>query len=180
MAALDSSKVTDGQGALLEIYKWVAESTEVDRVYFVQQALSLALVTDRDILTAPKPALRTAKSLYDLSRRGLVTETMAARRSARESALSTSRGAATLARDTVGKATERALVQVVAIAAIVVAHVQDAFSRNEAGVLLLLVASLCVGSWAVTEFVTLRSADEGLASELDDLDQYRDSLRKMT
>jgi hypothetical protein len=176
MAALDPSKVSDGQSALLDVYRWVAESTEVDRVYFVQQALSLALVTDKDVLTAPKPALRTARSLYDLSRRGLVTETMAARRSARESALSTSRGAATLARDTVGKATERALVQVVAVAAIVVAHVQDAFSKNEAGLLLLLVASLCAGSWAVNQFVTLKSAGEGLVSELDDLDQYRDSL----
>lgn len=175
-ATLVASNIETTQADLLDLYRWVAESTEADRVYFAQQALSLALVTANDALTAPRPALRTAKSLYDLSRRGLVTETMAARRSARDNALATGRAAATLARDTVGKATERAVVQVVAIAAIVVARVQDALTTNQAGLLLLLVAALCAGSLAVTHLVTLKSAQDGLDAELTDLDQYRDSL----
>lgn len=160
------------------MYRWVATSPEIDRLYFAQQALTLAIVTPEDISSAPEPALRTARSLYDLSRQNAVSEVMAARRSARETALSASRSAATQAREAASKSVERTIVQVVAAAAVVVAQLQDAVSAKQAACLLALLATLCALAAIATDFVILRSARNGLDHELRDLKRYRDTLSK--
>jgi hypothetical protein len=174
---IDIHPATDPEtNHLVDLYRWVATSPEIDRLYFTQQALTLAVVTAADVQSAAEPALRTAKSLYDLSRRNSVAEVMAARRSAREIALAASRSAATQARESASKAVERTVLQVAAAAAVIIAQVQKALSPGQAAGLLALIAGLCVLSLVVTETVTLHSARTGLTRELEDLDRYRDSL----
>lgn len=163
-------------GPLLDMYRWVAMSPEIDRLYYVQQALTLAVVDVADVHTAAAPALRTARSLYELSRRNSVAEVMAARRSAREIALAASRSAATQARESSAKTVERTVLQLIAATGVIIAQLQKALSPWQSAGLLATLGALCVLFALVTDCVTLRSARSGLDSELEDLDQYRDSL----
>ena len=158
------------------MYSWVALGPEADRLDFVQQALSLAIVNNSDVPTAAGPALRTAKSLYELSRRGSVAEAMAARRAARDAAIGASRGAASAARETAAKVIERTVLQVIAAAGVIIAQLKSALSTPQAIGLLVLIAALCVSLLVVTLLAGVRSARDGLNKELADLDQYRDSL----
>lgn len=166
----------DDISQLLALYRWVALSPEVDRLYFAEQALTLAVVNQEDIPTSAGPAYRTALSLYQLSRQNSVAEVMTSRRSAREVALAAARSAAGHARDACGKAVERVVVQAIAAAGLLVARFQASLPASLTAGLLFLVVGICLVSAYVTEHVTLRSAEQGLRKELEDLDQFRDSL----
>lgn len=160
----------------VDLYEWAASGTDPARRESVQQAVSLALVTPSDLGSAARPALRTAKLLYDLAQRGAIAEAMAARRAARTAAADSARGAAQAAREAAGKAVERSLLQAVAAAGIVLSNASNLISRSPALVLLGLVAIVALGSMIVAMRVELPSAEGGLASELADLGQYRDML----
>ncbi len=160
----------------IDLYEWASSGTDPARRESLQQAISLALVTPADLTTAARPALRTAKLLYDLAQRGAVAEALAARRAARAAAAESARGAAQAARDAAGKAVERALLQAAAAVGIVLSNAGDLIGRTPALVLLGLVGVVALGSMIVALRVELPSAQEGLKSELADLSQYRDTL----
>lgn len=160
----------------VELYRWSSQGNDPARLEAARQAASLALVDQRDLATAAGPALRTARSLYELSRRGAIGEALAARRSARDAALGAARQAATAARQASGKAIERVLVQTAALAAVLLTHAGSVIGTGIAAVLIGAIAIVAAGSWAVTIKVELPSAEDGLKGELDDLNQYRDTL----
>lgn len=160
----------------IDLYEWASSGTDPARRESLQQAVSLALVTPSDLATAARPALRTARLLYDLSQRGAVAEALAARRAARAAAAESARGAAQAARDAAGKAVERALLQAAAAVGIVLSNAGDLIGRAPALVLLGLVALVACGSLLIALRVELPSAREGLKAELADLSEYRDVL----
>lgn len=158
------------------LFAWAYGGSDPGRLEAARQAASLALVTDRDLPTAAGPALRTARSLYELARRGAISEALAARRSARDAALAAAQQAAAAARQASGKAVERVVLQTGALGAIVLARASGLAGPALAVLLALLVAALSAAAWAVTSCVELPSATNGLRAELDDLEQYRDTL----
>lgn len=166
----------DSAAPEIDLYEWAASSTDPARRESVHQAVSLALVTPADLNSAARPALRTAKLLYELAQRGAVAEAMAARRAARAAAADSARGTAQAAREAAGKAVERSLLQGVAAVGIVLSHASNLIDRSPALVLLGLVAIVALGSMFVALRVELPSAERGLKAELADLAQYRDTL----
>jgi len=160
----------------LSLYVWAANGDDPSRREAVEQAASLAITQGQDLATAASPALRTARSLYELARRGAVSEALATRRSAREAALAAARGAADAARDAAGKSIERTLVQIAAVVGVALTDLTNVISPDQAIVLLSLVGLLSVVFLIVTTCFSLRSASAGLAAELKDLDQYREAL----
>lgn len=168
-------QIEDSQ-ADLALYRWGFDGADPGRLEAVRQAASLALVNQRDLQTAAGPALRTARSLYELSRRGAVGEALAARRAARDAALSASRQAAAAARQASGKAIERVLLQAAALAAVLLTRSGNVISTGTALLLAAVIAAVTVASWAITALVEVPSALAGLEAELEDLGQYRDTL----
>jgi hypothetical protein len=166
----------DNVGSEIALYEWASGGAGPAQREALQQAVSLALVTPADLPTAARPALRTARLLYDLSQRGAIAEALAARRTARAAAAESARSTAQAARGAAGKALERALIQVGAGVGIVLSNTGDLIGRVPALVLLGLVAAVAATSLLVFLRVELPSATDGLTSELADLRQYRDTL----
>jgi hypothetical protein len=83
---------------LYSLWNWIIETTDHDRRYALQQAASLAIFNSADLGTAASPVLRTAKSIYDLARRGAVAEAVATRRTVRISAIDAAAKASEVAR----------------------------------------------------------------------------------
>jgi hypothetical protein len=160
----------------IELYKWASSGISPARDESVQQAISLAVVIPTDLSTAARPALRTAKLLFGLAQRGVVAEAMGARRAARAAAAESARRTAQAARDAAGKAVDRALLQVVAAAGIVLSEASNLINQRFALILLSVVVVLALGSLIVALHVELPSARGGLEAELADLGQYRDTL----
>lgn len=158
------------------LFGWAFAGSDPGRLEAARQAASLALVTGRDLPTAARPALRTARSLYELSRRGAVGEALAARRAARDAALGAARQAAAAARQASGKAIERVVLQIGALAAVVSARASDLVESGLAVVLAVVIAVLTAVAWVVTAWIELPSATGGLEAEIADLGQYRDTL----
>lgn len=173
--ALAPVPVPDVQ-ADLALYEWAAAGNDPARQEALQHAASLAVSSAADLGSGAVPALRTARSLYELSRRTAISEALTASRSAREATLNAARQAADTARQSAGKTVERALLQVAAAVAIVLSNATNLLGRGPAFFLLLLVAALSVTSLVVALRVELPSADQALTAELQDLDQYRDVL----
>jgi hypothetical protein len=163
-------------GTDIALYSWACVGSDPARFEAVEHAASLAVLGANDIATAAGPALRTAKSLYELTRRGAVGEALAARRSARDAAIAAARAAATDARAAATKAIETTVVQLAAGAGIVLAHAGNVIDRHQANLLLWLIAGTAIASFAITELFTLPSAKRSMEAELADLDQYRDTL----
>jgi hypothetical protein len=160
----------------LALYLWSASGDDPARIDAMEQAVSLAITDSADIASGSGPALRTARSLYELARRGAVSEALATRRAARESALATARYTADAAREAAGKSIERTLVQIGAVVGVAVTDFSNVISNGQAIVLLSVLGALAVVFLIVTECFSLRSAGEGLSAGLADLDQYRESL----
>lgn len=167
---------TADAAADVALFAWATGGSDPGRLEAARQAASLALVSERDLPIAAGPALRTARSLYELSRRGAVGEALAARRAARDAALSAARQAAAAARQAAGKAVERVVLQAGALAAVVLARAGGLAGTTLAVALAIVVAALAAIAWAVTVRVELPSAEQGLQAEMDDLEQYRDTL----
>lgn len=167
-----SSSVDDD----LALYRWAATGNDPARQEALQHAISLAVSSADDLASGAAPALRTARTLYELSRRTAITEALAAHRSARQAALDAARAAADTARQTAGKTVERSLLQVAAATAVVLSNAINLLGRAPAIVLLFIVAALSATSLTVALKVELTSADKSLEAEKADLDQYRDVL----
>lgn len=166
----------DNAQADLALYAWAATGNDPARGEAIQHAASLAVMSPSDLDTAAAPALRTARSLYELSRRTAISEALAASRSAREATSNAARQAADTARETAGKTIQRALIQVAAASAVVLSNATNLLGRGSAFFLLLLVAALSITSLVIARCVELSSASRALDAELNDLDQYRDVL----
>jgi hypothetical protein len=160
----------------LALYRWAATGNDPARQEALQHATSLAISSAADLASGAAPALRTARTLYELSRRTAISEALAASRSARDSALNAARQAADAARNTAGKTVERALLQVAAAVGVVLSNATNLLGRGPAAVLLVVLASLPIASLIIAREVELRSAADTLTAELKDLDQYRDVL----
>lgn len=173
--ALAPSELDSAQ-ADLALYAWAVTGNDPARGEAIQHAASLAVTSAADLATAATPALRTARSLYELSRRTAISEALTASRSAREATLNATRQAADTARQTAGKTVERALLQMAAAAAVVLTNARNLLGTASAALLLLLVVALSMTSLAVALHVELSSAGNALDAELDDLEQYRDVL----
>jgi hypothetical protein len=160
----------------LALYRWATEGNDPGRNDAIQHGASLAATSAEDLPSAAEPALRTARTLYELSRRHAVSDALTANRSAREAALNAARQAAEAARQTAGKSVERSLVQLAAAVGVVLSNATNLLGRFPATLLLLAVAGLPLISLAVARRVELTSATHALDAELADLDQYRDAL----
>jgi hypothetical protein len=167
---------TDGALADVLLYRWAVSGADPARMEALYQASSLAVLSERDLPTAATPVLRTAQSLYELTRRGSVAEALAARRAAREAVLNSARQAAQSARQAAGKAVERLLVQTAAAIAVILSNAGGIIARAASVWLLLAIAAVSIASLVVTLRIELASAEGGLNSEVSDLDQYRDTL----
>lgn len=158
------------------LYLWASAHYDVQREEALQQALSLALMSVTDLATAALPAMRTARSLYELSQRAVVAEALASRRSARESAIGAAQGAASIARQAAGKSVERALIQLAAAGGVVLSNGANLVNVTTGRLFLYVIMVVTATSALVSIFVELRSGRRGLVAELADLDQYRESL----
>jgi len=158
------------------LYRWATSAADPALTESAVHAATLAIVTLADLDTAATPALRTAKSLYELSRRGAVTEALATRRSARAVTTTAARAAAEAARTVASKATERALLQAVAATAVILSNSANIIGRAPAAlVLLLIIAFTSVSLWVGVR-QDLPVATATLDAELLDLEQYREAL----
>jgi len=166
----------DYEEAPLALWQWGVANPDPDRRQAIQQAASLAISEETDILSAARPVLRTAQSLYQLARQGAVAEALATRRTAREAAIAAARNAADAARTAAGKALERSGLQLAALAGILIAQNKQtldagAAARLSSGVLLLLLVTFIV---SVT--LDFPGASSILTSFDRDLKQYREAL----
>lgn len=161
----------------LALYRWTFATADPGRHEAAVRAATLAIVDPTvDLGTAAAPALRTARSLYELTRRTAVAEALASRRTARESAVASARAAATAARDVASKASDRALLQAAAAIAVVLTNVAKLIGDPTAISLLLLIAAVLAGNLFIARQQDLPSAGEALTFDLSDLDQYREAL----
>ena len=160
----------------LTLYQWATASDDPARRDSLEHALSLAVSSSSDVPTAAAPALRTARSLYELARRGAVAEALASRRAAREAVIGSAHDATDTARDAAGKSIERTLVQIGALVGVVITYLTNTVSRVTAITLLSILGVLALTFLLVTERFSLKSAETILTADLSDLDQYREAL----
>lgn len=161
----------------LQFWRWATSAGDDPlRADAAQRAITLAVSSADDIVTAAGPALRTARTLHELATRTVLAEAMSARRAARDAAANAARTAATSAREVSGKATERSLALSVAAAGTVFATVQKVLDWRASVAGLVAVALLLIGSLIVALRVDLKSASKGLKAFNTDLDQYRETL----
>lgn len=164
-------------GQALALWRWTtAAGDDPVRIDATQRAITLAVAAAADLPGAAGPALRTARTLYDLATRGAVVEAMAARRAGRDAAASAAHKAATAAREAAGKATERSLTLMVAAAAVVFATVQKVLDWYVSVGALAGLALLLIGSLLVAVKVDLAIATDSLDGFDEDLSDYRESL----
>ena len=162
--------------AEIALYLWAVVGSDPARMEALNQASSLAVLSVEDLATAANPTLRTAQSLYALSRQGAIAEALAARRSAREAVLNSARQAAQSARQAAGKSVERVLVQLAAAIAIVLSNATGIIGSAASYWLLAATSVVTLSSYLVAKSVEIPSAENGLDKEVSDLDQYRDTL----
>lgn len=160
----------------VEFYRWATATTDPARADAVQQAITFAVSRAEDLEQAAEPAQRTAKSLFELASRGLITEALAARRSAREAAATAARGAAASGREVAGKALERGLGLTVAAAVAVFASLQRVLDPRVTAVALVLIAGFLVSALVNALRLDLRSGMGLLDAFNEDLEQYREAL----
>ncbi len=160
----------------IALYEWATSSADPALRDAVAHAASLAILKPDDVATAAAPVLRTARSLYELSRRGAVAEALATRRSARHAALEAARAAAATARAVASRSVERALIQAAAAVAVVLSNASNIIGRVPALLLLVLIVGLSLTSLLVATRVEVPGATSALDAELADLDQYREAL----
>lgn len=164
-----------GMSGGLDFWRWATASREMTRWDAVQHAASLALFGPDDFSTAGAAALRTAKSVYEVGRKGVFSELLASRRSAREAALSTAHKAADSAQTVASKALERVVVQAGAAAGILIANNRDLLNDLVVLRLLELIAAAMILT-ALLAVVDFRSAFASIAAFKKDIALYRDAL----
>lgn len=155
---------------------WATASGEPSRADAVQQAISFAVRSPADLAGAAEPVLRTARSLYELAGRGLISEALAARRASRDSAVTAARAAASTARDVATKAVERTLALVIAASVALFANSQKFVSNGTSYAIILALAAIAAAALLVALLVDTRSGSGVLKAFDLDVEQYRDTL----
>lgn len=158
------------------LWSWATATEEIDRRESVQQAAALAILHPSDVAGAARRALPTARSIYNLARRGVVAEALAARRAARDAAFAAARSAADAATEAATKARDRMLVQVVGGVGVAVGRATDVLSSSEARLLLGVLALVVVGLVVIALAVDLPAARDRLDSFLEDIDEYSEAI----
>lgn len=174
--ALRPSSVPGDPSREIALYEWATSSADPALRDAIAHAASLAILKPDDVASAAAPVLRTARSLYELSRRGAVAEALATRRSARHAALEAARAAAASARAVASRSLERALIQAAAAVAVVLSNASNIVGRLPALLLLVLIVGLSLISLVVATRVEVPDATSALDAELADLDQFREAL----
>lgn len=159
----------------LSLWAWATSTTEQDRRSAVEHAASLALYSEEDIATAGLPVLRTAKSVYQLSRQGVIAEAIATRRAARDAVMQAAGTVAEDARNAAGKALERVVLQTAAVGGLLLANSQNLLNDLITLRLLEVVSVILVVSAGLAAVQHL-GAFSILSAFANDLDKYRDTL----
>lgn len=173
---LDVEPTPDQHADTLALWSWATATEEIDRREAVQQAAALAILHPSDLAGAARRALPTARSIYNLARRGVVAEALAARRAARDAAATAARSAADAAGEAATKARDRMLVQVVAAVGVAVGRATDVLSTGEARALLGVLGVVVVGLLVIALKVDLPAAQARLDSFAKDVEEYSEAL----
>lgn len=160
----------------VSVWEWAVSSLEPGQRESLQQAITLAVRSASDLHTTAGSVLRTARFLLRISQQRLVAEALATRRAARDAALQAVAEAGQAARESSRKAFDRVLIELGAVAGVVLANQQALFDRQTALVLLttilILLGITSVGA-LMQEFPSIRGSFS--AARLD-LDEYREFL----
>ncbi len=173
---LDVEPTADQHVDTLALWSWATATQEIDRREAVHQAVALAILHPSDLAGAARRALPTARSIYNLARRGVVAEALAARRAARDAAATAARSAADAAGEAATKARDRMLVQVVAAVGVAVGRATDVLSIGEARALLGVLCMVVVGLLVIGLNVDLPAAQARLDSFAKDVEEYSEAL----
>lgn len=160
----------------LALFAWATAVVDPARDDALHQAVTFAVRDAADLEGAAAAVLRTARSLHELAGRGAVAEALAARRGARESAITVARAAALSARDVAARAVERTLALLVAGALAVFANGRDLLSTDAAVAVVVAAAALAVVALAVADRVELESGSRLLNAFDKDIELYREAL----
>lgn len=179
VSSLDLEVVPYGAGpptAEVALTEWATATGEPSRADAVQQAVTFAVRSAADLARAAAPVLRTARSLYELAGRGLIAEALAARRAARDSAVTAARSAATTAREVATKAVERTLALVIAAAVALFANSRKFIDNGTSYAILAALAALAAAALLIAWLVDTHSGHSVLNAFDDDVELYRDTL----
>ncbi|MFC3449582.1 hypothetical protein [Amycolatopsis speibonae] len=160
----------------MALFEWAFPTVNPGKQEAIQQAASLTLTDSSGFKGAAVPIYRTARSLYELSQRGAVAETLATRRAARSSAIGVALDSAKLAREIVTKSVERTLLQAGVAVGIIVANAKDVLDSPATAALLFVLAVFMMLSWLISYRIELASSSDAIESVSADLQEYRDSL----
>lgn len=173
---VDLSKPPQAGDDVLQLWEWATTDTDPARREAIQQAASLALREPGDLGQQARPVLRTARAFFDLGRRQGVTELLAARRAARDAALSSGRAASEAGRATAAKTLDRVIVQLAAGVGLLVAQRNALVETELARILLWLVFGLIVATGLLAVAVDIPSARATVNALGKDLEHYSDVL----
>jgi hypothetical protein len=160
----------------LALFAWATAAVDPVRDDAVQQAVTFAIRDNADLPGAAAPVLRTARSLHELAGRGAVAEALAARRGARDAAITAARAAASSARDVAAKSVERTLALLLAAALAVFANGRELLTTGAAAAVVVTAAALALLALGVADRVELESGSRLLDAFDEDLDLYREAL----
>lgn len=161
----------------MEIFQWSLTAADPARVEAMRQAVTLAAEGDNpDLAQIAVPALRTAKSLYQVAKQGIIAEALATRRAARQAAFNAATDAAKAAREASAKAVERVVVQLAAAIGVLIANAKDLVSAAVSMMVLLIVALISIVTWRSSSKRDIELAEQTLAAMSEDLNEYREAL----
>lgn len=172
----DPSLTLEDVDDALALYDWVAVDTGPDRLEAALHAVSLAIANPDDLMSAAVPALRTARSIHRLARRGVVAEALTARRAAREAGMEAGRAASASATEAASKARDRTLLQVLGAAGVVVGGATEALTPALADALLGVLVLVVLVVLAIALLVDIPGAQAALDGFDQDVLLYRETL----
>jgi hypothetical protein len=114
--------------------------------------------------------------LHELAGRGAVAQALAARRGARDAAITAARAAASSARDVAARSVERTLALLLAAALAVFAHGRELLSAGAAVAVVATASALAILALTVADRIELESGSGLLAAFDTDVDVYREAL----
>jgi len=160
----------------VELWSWASLSTQPGRRHAVLQAVTLQAEEPKDLYIRASSILDTAQFLFSLSQSGLIQEALAARRSARDSAVSAGRSAADRAGAAARSAVDRVLVVVAAGVGLVLANKGELITRPITLGLLVLAAALILGAGLLVFHLDLPAAARSVDLFRAELEQHAEVL----
>lgn len=162
--------------AEVALAEWAMATGEPARADAVQQAITFAVRGEDDLVGAAAPVLRTARSLYELAGRGLISEALAARRSARESGVAAANAARSAAREVAAKSVERTAALAIAAAVALFANGRQFITDGTSYSILIALAAIAATALVVALRVDTKSGQALLDAFSSDVQLYRDTL----